>query len=120
MNPYLLIILLIAVGFGAAFVQRVSGFGLAIFAMIFLPYLMPSVTAAATIACLFSTGTSTYNSVKYRKSINVKAVLPMLISALVTIPIAVYFASNIPERTFKILLGAILILLSLFFLFHMD
>jgi uncharacterized membrane protein YfcA len=44
----------ILVGFGAAFVQRVSGFGLGIFTMMFLPHFMPSHTAAATISCIFS------------------------------------------------------------------
>ena len=117
MNPYLLIILLVAVGFGSAFIQRVSGFGLGIFAMLFLPYLMPSVAAAATVSCLFSTGTSTYNVVKYRKSISLGAALPMLVTALIAIPVAVYFASDIPERIFRFLLGIILILLSLLFLF---
>ena len=116
MNPYLLLILLVAVGFGSAFVQRVSGFGLGIFAMLFLPHLMPTV-AAATVSCLFSTGTSTYNAIKYRKSISYKAALPMLIAALIVIPIAVHFASDIPERIFRFLLGIILILLSLLFLF---
>ena len=35
-------ILLILVVFGGAFVQRVTGFGMGIFCMLFLPYFMPS------------------------------------------------------------------------------
>ena len=38
---YMQIILIAIVGIGASFVQRVSGFGLGIFAMIFLPYFIP-------------------------------------------------------------------------------
>ena len=57
----------ILVGFGAAFVQRVSGFGLGIFTMMFLPHFMPSHTAAATISCIFSCYTTTFNSIRYRK-----------------------------------------------------
>lgn len=109
-------ILIVLIGIGASFVQRVSGFGLGIFAMLFLPYVMPSSVAAATISCLFSCGTSTYNAVRYRKDTPYKTVLPVLISALIVIPVAVYFASAVPDRIFEILLGAILILLSIYFL----
>ena len=110
-------ILLLLIGFGAGFVQRVSGFGLGIFAMLFLPHLLPDHTAAATISCLFSCATSTYNAVKYRRNVPYKTVLPLLIAAAVSIPIAVYYSVWVPKKTFEILLGIVLILLSLYFLF---
>ena len=109
-------LLIVLIGIGASFVQRVSGFGMGIFAMLFLPYVLPTPVAAATISCLFSCGTSTYNAVKYRKDTPYKTVLPVVIAALVVIPVAVYFASSVPERIFQILLGSILILLSIYFL----
>ncbi len=108
---------LILVGFGAAFVQRVSGFGLGIFAMMFLPHFLPSHTAAATISCLFSCYTTTVNSVKYRKNVAYKTAIPMLAAALISIPIAVYFAAKVEAHIFKILLGSVLIILSIYFLF---
>ena len=111
---YLYIIL---VGFGAAFVQRVSGFGLGIFTMMFLPHFLPSHTAAATISCLFSCYTTTFNSIRYRKNVAYKTALPMLAAALVSIPIAVYFAAKVSARIFEILLGAVLVVLSIYFLF---
>lgn len=107
----------ILVGIGAAFVQRVSGFGLGIFAMMFLPHFMPSHTAAATISCLFSCCITTYNTLKYRKNIAFKTALPMLIAAMISIPIAVYFAAKVSAKIFEILLGSVLVLLSLYFLF---
>lgn len=110
-------IFLILVGIGAAFVQRVSGFGLGIFAMMFLPHLLPSNTAAATISCLFSCCITAYNTIKYRQSISFRTALPMLAAAIVSIPIAVYFAAMVSDNIFKILLGSMLILLSLYFLF---
>ena len=113
----LLIFVLVAVGFGAGFVQRVSGFGLGIFTMLFLPYFMPSHAAAATISCLFSVGTSTYNAIRYRKNISYRIALPLLISAGICIPIAVYFSARVPKGIFEILLGVVLILLSVYFLF---
>lgn len=107
----------ILVGIGAAFVQRVSGFGLGIFAMMFLPHFLPSHTAAATISCLFSCYTTTFNSIRYRKNVAYKTAFPMLAAALISIPIAVYFAAKVSADIFKILLGSVLVILSIYFLF---
>ncbi len=108
---------MILVGMGAAFVQRVSGFGLGIFAMMFLPHLFPAHTAAAIVASIFSCCTTSFNSVKYRKDISFKTALPMMAASLVTIAAAVYFSDKVPGDIFKILLGTVLILLSIYFLF---
>lgn len=107
----------ILVGFGAAFVQRVSGFGLGIFAMMFLPHFLPSHTAAATISCLFSCYTTTFNSIRYRKNVAYKTAIPMLAAALISIPVAVYFAAKVSAKIFEILLGSVLVVLSIYFLF---
>lgn len=117
MEPEILhIVLLIMVGFGAGFVQRVSGFGLGIFSMLFLPHFMSTHTAAATISCLFSCGTSTYNAVKYRRNIPFKVILPLIIAAMITIPVAVYFSVMVSGEIFEIILGIVLIILSIYFL----
>lgn len=111
-------VFLILIGMGAGFVQRVSGFGLGIFAMVFLPHFMPA-QSAASISCLFSCVTSTYNALRYRKNIAYRTALPMVAAALITIPLAVYFSKQISGNSFHSLLGAVLILLSLYFLlFH--
>ena len=114
----LYLLLLVLIGAGAGFVQRVSGFGLGIFAMVFLPHFMPAQNAAA-ISCLFSCVTSSYNAVRYRKNIAYRTALPMVAAALVTIPLAVYFSQHISGNGFHVLLGSVLVLLSLYFLvFH--
>lgn len=111
-------IILAVVGIGAGFVQRVSGFGLGIFSMMFLPHFLPAY-AAATISTLHSCVTSTYNAVRYCKRIVFQTALPMLCAAMVTIPIAVRFATIVSGDVFHIFLGAVLIALSLYFLlFH--
>ena len=102
---------------GGGFVQRVSGFGLGIFVMLFLPHFMPTHTAAAAISSLFACGTATYNAVRYHKDISYKTALPLIGAALVVIPVAVRFSSVVPGRIFEILLGAVLIVLSIYFLF---
>jgi uncharacterized membrane protein YfcA len=110
-------LLLILVGIGAGFVQRVSGFGLGIFAMLFMPHFMPSAAEAATVSCLFSVGTSTYNAIRYRKDIPYKTVLPLMIAALISIPIAVRFSATVPQAFFERLLGVVLVGISIWFLF---
>ncbi len=111
------ILYLVLIGIGAGFVQRVSGFGLGIFAMLFLPHFLPSHTAAAAISSLFACVTATYNSIRYRKNIEYKTSIPMIISAALLIPIAVYFSAIISGRIFEMLLGGVLIVLSIYFLF---
>lgn len=111
------IILLILVGAGAGFVQRVSGFGLGIFAMLFLPYLMPSHAVASSVSCLFSCGTSVYNGVKFRRDVSFRTLLPLMGAALLTIPVGVHFSDDLPEKLLTGLLGAVLIVLSIYFLF---
>jgi len=108
---------LILVAFGAGFIQRVSGFGLGIFAMLFLPHIMPTHTASAAISSMFSLGTSAYNAIRYRKHIPFRMILPPATAAIITIPIAVSFASKISGALFKTILGIVLIGLSLYFLF---
>ena len=111
---------LILIGLGAGFVQRVSGFGLGIFAMLFLPHFMPSHTAAAAISSLFSSVTSTYNAVINRKNIKYIIALPMICASLISIPIAVHFSAIVSANVFKILLGAVLLILSLYFMFFIK
>ena len=111
------VVLLTIVCICAGFVQRVSGFGLGIFAMIFLPYLLPSPVAAASILGICSMATSSLNAVKYRRDINFKTVLPMMIAALLSTTVAVLFSREVPKSLFEILLGAVLIVLSIYFLF---
>ncbi len=111
------VLFLVLIGIGAGFVQRVSGFGLGIFAMVFLPHFMPSHTDAAAISSLFACMTATYNAIQHRKNVKYKIVIPMICAALISIPIAVHFSSIVSGNLFKILLGTVLIALSLYFLF---
>lgn len=114
------IALLILIGFGAAFVQRVSGFGLGIFTMLFLPFLMGDTATAASVSCLWSCVTSVYNTVKYRKSINFRLLWPLMCAAAVTIPAAVAMSKYVPGDIMTLLLGVILVLLSVYFLFFSE
>jgi len=109
------IIMLISVMGG--FIQRVSGFGFGIFVMLFLPHIMSVHTEAAAISTLISCAMTTYNAVVYRKSIPFWKIIPLIVGALIMIPVAVHFSVLISGDFFKKLLGIVLILLSIYFLF---
>ena len=116
-NGILLYLLILLVGALSSFVQRVSGFGSGIVVMMFMPHFMPVHISTPALSTLFSVGTTSWNAVRYRRHISFRTILPLLAAALVTIPIAVYFAASVPAALFKAILGAVLILLSVYFLF---
>ena len=78
---------------------------------------MPSHTAAAAISSLFACLTATYNAIRYRKDIAYKTAFPMICAALISIPIAVHFSAVVSGNMFQVLLGVVLIILSLYFMF---
>lgn len=114
------IVFLILIGIGAGFLNRVSGFGMGIFAMLFLPHFISSSVAAAAITSLFCTAISIYNGIRYRKNVQFKTVLPIVAAAMICIPIAVYFSKSVSGEIIRIILGAVLILLSLYFVFFSE
>ncbi len=99
------------------FVQRVTGFGFGIFVMLFYPYIIKVHTSATAVSTLVSCVTSVYNAVIYRKNIPYKKIVPVILSALITIPVAVHFSVLISGDFFKKALGTVLVLLSIYFMF---
>lgn len=110
----ILIILITAMG---GFIQRVTGFGFGIFVMLFFPHIIHPHTSAIAISTLVSCGISVYNAIKYREHIPYKKNIPLVVSALITIPIAVRFSVLVSGDVFNKSLGIILIGLSIYFLF---
>ena len=104
------------ISMAGGFIQRVCGFGFGIFVMLFFPYFIKPHTSAAAISTLVSCFTSGYNAFLYRKKVPYKRIIPLIIGAIVMIPIAVRFSVMISGDFFKKLLGVILILLSIYFL----
>ena len=102
---------------GGAFVQRVTGFGMGIFAMLFLPYFLPSQGMAAAVIGLVNCVGSMYNAVRHREQIRLRLMLPMVGTAMVLIPLAVYLSASLPQSVLKRLLGVVLVALSIWFLF---
>ena len=112
-----LILALIAVGAGAAFIQRVSGFGSGIFSMLFLPYLFGNTVTAAAVSGMWSCATTVFNAIRHRKNVQFKLILPILIPAMIMVTLSVQFSKKVPAEAMMIVLGSVLVLLSLYFLF---
>ena len=110
-------ILLILVCIGGAFVQRVTGFGMGIFAMLFLPYFLPSHSVAVAVMGVIAAIGAVYNAIRHRKHIRLKTMLPLVLSAMAVIPLAVHLSASLPQSVIKRLLGVVLVVLSIYFLF---
>ncbi len=101
---------------GAAFVQRVSGFGFGIFIMTVLPFLLPSYGEATTLSGLLAMVTSCVIVVRHWRHIMWRRLLPILVTFLIVSFVAVCFVSTAGDALLKRLLGGILIAASLWFL----
>lgn len=101
---------------GGAFVQRVTGFGMGIFAMLFLPYFLPTHGMAVAVMGLVGSVGAIYNAVAQRRHVRLKLMLPLVGAAMAVIPLAVKLSAELPQTVLKALLGAVLIVLSVYFL----
>lgn len=114
------ILFLLLGSLGAAFVQRVSGFGFGIFIMTILPYLMPSYGEATTLSGLMALVTSLIIATKMYRFLQWRKLLPILVTFLVVSYFAVWFVSMANDGLLKKILGAILILASFYFFWISD
>lgn len=113
-------LLLIFMSLGAAFVQRVSGFGFGIFIMTVLPYLLPTYGEATTLSGLLACVTSLIISIRLRNYIRWKKLLPTLITFCIVSFFAVQFVAQAGDGMMKKVLGGILIFASIWFLWLND
>lgn len=111
------LIFLLLMALGASFIQRVTGFGFGVFIMTVLPHMMPSYGEATALSGLLAMGTVVVTTVQYRKFIRWKRLIPILLTFLVFSFLAVQTVSHIDDVLAKKVLGAILILVSLYFFF---
>jgi uncharacterized membrane protein YfcA len=114
------IIYIILLAAGASFVQRTIGFGFGIFIMTALPFLMPSYGEAVTLSGLLSLPSATVIMLKYIKFVNWKRLLTILAAFAVFSTIAIYLLDRIEGKPMKMILGIMLIVISLYFIFFKD
>lgn len=110
-------VLMILIMFGGSFIQRVTGFGYGIFAMTFLPYFFENYTEANVLTSILSCVTSIVVCIRMFKIVSWKNNIFPVIGCLVSVYFAVRFMKSSDDTTLRVLLGIVLILLSIFFMF---
>jgi len=105
---------------GAAFVQRVSGFGFGIFIMTVLPYLLPTYGEATTLSGTLALVTSLIIVWRMWRFISWRKLLPILITFLIVSWFAVQFVAHSGDGMLKRILGGVLLLASIYFFFLSD
>jgi len=112
--------ILIAFSCVGSFIQRVSGFGFGIFVMTVFPYLLPSYGEATALSGMLAGSMSIVVSMRMRKHIVWREVLPILTVFTVISFFAVGAVANIDGKLLRHILGGILIMISIYFFFFSE
>lgn len=107
---------LLLIPFIGSFLQSVVGFGFSIFVMAFLPRLFPLSTAIAVNLAL-AMANNIVVTVKYRKNIRWRVLLPVMIPSLAIGSLATVASLSVDTKNLTILLGIFLMVLSVYFFF---
>lgn len=102
---------------GASFIQRTTGFGFGIFVMTVLPFLTDSYGEATALSGLLALTTSLFIAFKMRKYVSWRRLWPMLLTFAIVSTAAVFSLKSINDIVLRRILGAVLILTSIYFLF---
>jgi uncharacterized membrane protein YfcA len=102
-----------------AFLQANIGFGFPIVAMIFLPSLFPFSTAV-TMCQLIAMASTGYLAVRYRRQIQWKTLVPLLLPSLAIAGFVIVFSLSVQPGILKMVLGAMLVFVSLYFAVFSD
>lgn len=116
----MVIFILILAALGAAFVQRVSGFGFGIFIMTILPYILPTYGEATTLSGMLAAVTSVIIVWQMRRYITWRKLLPILLTFLIVSWFAVQFVAWSGDGLLRRILGVVLILASIYFFYFSD
>ena len=115
MDSHIIYIFLLCIG--ASFIQRTTGFGFGIFIMTMLPFLLPSYGEATTLSGLLALTTSAAISFRLRRFVSWKRLLPILLTFTAVSAVAVSCLSSMDDSLLRRILGVVLVLASLYFIF---
>jgi len=91
----------------AVFTQSLSGFGVALVAMALLPPLI-GIRLATPLVAVIALTLETVLILRYRQSLDVKAIWRVVLAALIGTPLGVYFLSRVDEEISLSLLGVVI------------
>lgn len=111
------VLILLLFAFGAAFIQRTTGFGFGILIMTMLPHLMPSYGEATALSGLLAMVTSAIIVWRTWRDIEWRKLLPILTIFVIVSVFAIEFLSIMRNEMLHKILGVTLIMASFYFLF---
>lgn len=101
----------------ASFIQRVSGFGFGILIMTVLPFIMPSYAEATALSGMLALVNALVTAVRQYRYLSWKKLLPILITFIIISFFSVRMVAGASDHSLKRVLGAFLILVSIYFFF---
>ena len=110
------LLLIAAIALGASYTQSVTGFGFGIFSMMFFPYIL-LYTESNILSSILSAFTSITVAALTFKKINWKNLIFPLIGCLFATYFAVEFIGSQKNEVLLLILGAVLLVLSVYFFF---
>ena len=110
------ILCFIAGSFGCM-LNVICGFGVGVFSMMFLPYVMESTFAAAAMINIITVFQASWICWRWRKKVQWKQMIVPLCGYFVLATVTSHYAMSLSNDTLKILLGLFLVVLSVYFLF---
>jgi hypothetical protein len=95
--------------FLASFVMGLSGFGIALVAMAFLPWLMSPVTAIIVLT-IYALVFSVVVAAQLRRDLTPRALVDLLIGTVVGTPLGVWVLASLPVTALNRLIGLVLVI----------
>ena len=113
------LVLIAFISLGGSYVQSVTGFGYGIFVMMFYPLIL-AYTESNILSTLISVFTSLWLVITLFRKIHWKNIIFTLIGSFFTTYFAVEFVKMQTNTVLTLILGAVLLLLSIYFMFFSD
>lgn len=110
-------ILIFLMALGASVTQRVCGFGFGIFIMMVLPFIMPTFGEATALSGLLAIFTALVPAIHMVRNVPWRKLIPILVTFVIVSFFSVLMVKHIDSHILKKVLGGVMILISLYFMF---
>jgi len=96
----------------ASFVQGLTGFGLGLVALSFLPYLLPPTTAVVLIT-IYGAAFAIAVLLQLRRDVTPREIVQLLIGTVVGMPFGVWILASVPGNVVNRIIGFVLVVVAL-------
>lgn len=112
------VVCFLLISMASAVVQSTTGFGYGTVCMALLPYIMPNHLETAAVCSLCTATTATMAAIKAAKHAQRKLVIPLCVGFFIASTLSIRFAKKVENEQLITVLGIVLILLSIYFMFY--